>query len=172
MKTAFISKLSAFACLVSMTAVSCQNENEQIPVASVALDKTELILDEGTSETLNAVITPENATDKELIWSSADIQIATVSQDGKVTAVSAGETKIVVTSKSNSSAGAECTVTVNEVVEIIKVESITLDKDNISLYVGDSETLTATVKPDNATDKTVTWTSDNESIATVDNQAR
>ena len=134
-----------------------------IPVESVSLDKTELSLVEGDSETLTATVKPDNATDKTVTWSSSDGSVATVDANGKVTAVKEGTATI--TAKAGEKT-ATCTVTVAK--KVIAVESVTLNKESLALVEGDSETLTATVKPDNATDKSVTWSSSDSSVATVD----
>ena len=143
---------------------SCQVKVNKkiIPVESVKLDKTELELTEGDSETLVATVKPDDATDKTVTWSSSDDAVATV-EGGKITAVKPGTATITATAGEKS---ATCKVTVNK--RIIAVESVELNKTEIDLVEGDSETLVATVKPDDATDKTVTWTSSDPAVATVD----
>ena len=131
-----------------------------VPVSSVTLDKTMLSLSIGETETLTATVMPNNATDKTVVWTSSDESVAKV-VDGKVTAVKSGNATI--TAKCGGKT-AECIVTV-----IVPVSSVTLDKNELMLPVGDAATLVATVKPDNATSKNVTWSSSNESVATVDN---
>ena len=143
-------------CNVTVTAAA-------IAVTSVELDKTTLSLTEGESYTLKATVKPDNATDKTVTWSASDSKIATV-ENGKVTAVKAGTTKI--TAKAGDKT-ATCTVTVT--AGTVAVTSITLDKTTLSLAIGESYTLTATVKPDNATDKTVTWSTSDSKVATVSN---
>ena len=130
-----------------------------VPVESISLNKSELPLVKGASETLIANVTPDNATDKTVTWSSSNANIASVDQTGKVTAMAGGEA--VITAKAGSKE-AKCTVTIT-----VPVESITLDQTSISLEENQSTLLTATVKPDDATDKTVTWSSSNEKVATV-----
>ena len=132
-----------------------------IAVTSVTLDKTTLSLPEGGSATLKATVKPDNATDKTVTWSTSDSKVATV-KDGKVTAVKAGTAKITAKAGEKS---ASCTVTVTAAT--VAVTSVELDKTTMTLAVGESYTLTATVKPDNATDKTVTWSSSNTAVATV-----
>ena len=135
-----------------------------IDITSVTLNKTTLPLTEGDSETLTATILPDNATDKTLTWASDDTAIATV-VNGKVTAVKAGTANITATSANGKKA--TCAVTVK--AKIIDVTGVTFNKTTLSLTEGDSETLTATILPDNATDKTLTWASDDTAIATVVN---
>ena len=129
-----------------------------VSVTSVTLDKTSLSMKVGETETITATVNPSNATDKSVVWGSSDASIATVS-DGKVTAKKSGTATI--TAKSGSCV-AECKVTIS-----VDVESVTLDKTTLSLAVGETATLTANVKPDDATDKNVTWKSSDESVAKV-----
>ena len=131
-----------------------------IAVTSISLDKASLSIQVGDTETLTATIQPDNATDKAVVWTSSEDAIASVS-NGKITAHKSG--KATITAKSGT-CSAECEVTVS-----VNTESITLDKTTLSLAVGESTTLTATVKPDDATDKTVAWSSSDESVAKVDN---
>ncbi len=132
-----------------------------VAVEKVTLDKTTAALTVGDTTTLKATVTPDNATDKAVTWTSSDETVATV-KDGVVTAVKAGTATI--TAKAGDKT-ATCTVTVKD--KVVAVEKVTLDKTSAELTVGDTTTLKATVTPDNATDKTVTWTSSDETIATV-----
>ena len=134
-----------------------------VAVESVALNKTELSLEPGQSETLTATVLPENATDKAVTWATSNAQVATV-ENGKVTAIAEGEA--IVTAKAGEKEAA-CKVTVK--MGVVAVESVSLNKTVLSLEPGQSETLTATVLPENATDKTVTWTTSNAQVATVEN---
>ena len=138
-----------------------------IPVTEVKLDQTSVELEEGDSVTLKATVSPENATDKTVTWTSSDESIATVDENGKVTAVKAGNVTITATSGIQS---ATCSVTVKE--KVIPVTKVTLDQTSATLEVDGNVTLVATVTPDNATNKTVTWTSSDESIATVDENGK
>ena len=134
-----------------------------IPVESIELNKTELELVEGDSETLTATISPEDATNKTVSWSSSNTRVATV-KDGTITAVKEGE--VTITAKAGEKT-ASCKVVVAK--KVIPVESIVLDKDELELIIGESVTLVATVRPDDATDKSVFWTSSDETIASVSN---
>ncbi|MBU5626405.1 Ig-like domain-containing protein [Oscillibacter sp. MSJ-2] len=137
-----------------------------VPVASIELNKTALTLEVGKNETLTATVKPDNAEDKTVTWTSSDETVATV-ENGKVTAVKAGTATITAKAGEQS---ASCAVTVNEATPTpVPVASIELNKTALTLEVGKNETLTATVKPDNAEDKTVTWTSSDETVATVEN---
>ena len=132
-----------------------------VEVTSVTLSKAGLALTEGESETLIATVNPEDATDKSITWSSSDTSIATV-EEGKITALKEGSATITARAGDKS---ATCEVTVAK--KVIDVESIELSDSSLNLTEGESMTLTATVKPDNATDKSVTWTSSDPSIASV-----
>ena len=131
-----------------------------VAVTSITLDKTFLSMQVGETEAITAIVSPDNATDKTVEWGSSDVAVATVA-DGIITAKKSGEA--IITAKSGSCI-AECKVTIT-----VSAESVTLDKTSLSLAIGESATLTATVKPDDATDKTVAWSSSDESVAKVDN---
>lgn len=131
-----------------------------IPVEELILDKTSLEIIKGDTEIITATVKPDDATEKKVEWSSADETIATVDKNGKVTGTGGGVTTVTA---SIGDLEATCTVTVT-----VPVESITLDKTSLTMKVGETATLKATVKPDDATDKTVTWSSADKSIATVD----
>ena len=133
-------------------------------VTGVTLNKTNLNLEVGEEETLAATITPTNATNQSLTWKSDNEQVATVDANGKVTAVGVGTATITATAADGSGKTATCTVTVTPP----PVTGVTLDQTSLTLTEGETGTLIATVTPDNAADKTVTWTSSDESVATVD----
>ena len=136
------------------------------PATGISLNKDELTLTAGATETLTATVTPSDTTDT-VAWSSNKPEVATVDSTGKVTAVAPGEATITAKAGEKS---ASCAVTVNEATPTpVPVASIELNKTALTLEVGKNETLTATVKPDNAEDKTVTWTSSDETVATVEN---
>ena len=130
-------------------------------VTSVTLDKTSASLKAGETVTLTATVNPDDATDKTVTWSTSDASVATVT-NGVVTAVKVGTATI--TAKSGDKT-ATCTVT----VVATDVTSVTLDKTSVSLKAGETVTLTATVNPDDATDKTVTWSTSDASVATIIN---
>ena len=224
-----------------------------VAVTRVTLDKTSLDLIEGGTETLTATVSPDNATNKKVSWKSSDTAVATVDDNGKVTAVKAGSATITVTADGDKTA--TCSVKVTEQAKImitgntakvpvqggtaefkiqyntsytveieqaaqswlhfvetkamqsgtlvfkvdanegeartgkatvkdnagkvgaitltfeqdpfIAVTSVQIDPETAELEEGKTLELTATVLPDNATDKTVTWSTDNEDVATV-----
>jgi uncharacterized protein YjdB len=138
------------------------------PVTKVTLNTTSLTLTAGESATLTATVTPGDATNKTIKWSSSNPNVAAVS-GGKVTAVSAGES-VITAEAGNQKATCKVNVKAKEPVKppVVAVTKIVLNKTSMSLKVGASETLRATVTPANATDKTITWSSSNTKIATVD----
>ena len=136
------------------------------PVQSVGLNKTELALEVGKTGTLEAKVEPSDATNKNVTWSSSNSEVATV-DNGVVTAVSAGEAIITVTTEDGAKT-ATCKVTVNA-PQTVPVTGVTLDKAELTLEKGSTGTLKATVEPQNATNNTVTWSSSNPEVATVDN---
>ena len=135
-----------------------------IPVSGITLDKTSLNMTEGDEQTLSASITPSNATDKSVTWSSSNSSVALVSSSGVVTAKSAGTATITVTT-TDGGKKATCSVTVQ--AKTVSVTGVSLNKTSLSMTVGDTQTLTATVTPSNATDKSVSWSSSNASVAAV-----
>ena len=134
-------------------------------VDHVTLNQTTLTLEKGETETLTATVTPQNASNKNVTWSSSNNEVATVA-DGTVTAVGAGEATITVTTEDGGKT-ATCKVTVNA-PQTVPVTGVTLDETKLALEVGGSKTLTKTVTPTNATNQNVTWESDNTQVATVD----
>ena len=141
-----------------------------VDVEKVSLNKSATTLTEGESETLTATITPSNATgDKTVKWSSSNAEVAAVDSNGKVTAKKAGT--VVITATSSNRKTASCTVTVKQ--KEIAITGIGLNKSTTSLTEGESETLTATIAPSNATgDKTVKWSSSNAEVAAVDSNGK
>ncbi len=135
-----------------------------VPVESVELDRTSASMNVGDVLTLKATVTPADATENEVTWSTSDPSVATV-DGGKVTAVSKGTATITA---SCGGFTAECTVTVKEAQHIVPVTGITLDRTNAQMNVGDILTLKATVAPADATYPNVTWSTSDSSVATVD----
>lgn len=150
----------------ALTLAGCSKDDDPTPVTGITLDKTTLTLTVGQTANLTATVLPENAHDKTVVWQSSDTAVATISDAGLVTAISAGSATITAAAGGKS---ATCTVTVEPPVA---VGSISLDKTTLTLNRGGSGTLTATVLPDDATDKTVTWSSDKPDIATVDDNGK
>lgn len=134
-------------------------------VTDITLNKTEGTLAVGDTETLVATIAPAGATNKMVEWSSSDESVATVDENGKVTALKAG-TATITAKALDGDKTATFTLTVKEAAT-----SVTLNKTAIELSVGASETLTATIAPSGA-DDAVEWTTSDESVATVDENGK
>ncbi|MGN0807776.1 MAG: Ig-like domain-containing protein [Candidatus Coproplasma sp.] len=135
-----------------------------IAVENVSLDKNNSSLKVGETETLVATVSPADADNTNIIWSSSDETIATV-VNGVVTAKKAGQVTITATSAADSSKKASCSYTITNVAPT----SIELNRTTATIALADTLNLTATVLPSNATVKTVTWTSSDDNIATVVN---
>lgn len=136
-------------------------------VTSITLSETEKVLMMGSEPVeLRYSIQPLSAQGAELVWKSSAAGVASVDQSGRVTPVSPGQATITVTAKGTS---AQCEVTVIEKPEdVVDVASIALDRASLELTGAQSVKLTATVAPENATYKTVHWTSSDLSVAKVD----
>lgn len=137
-------------------------EPEPIAVTSVSLDKTEVALIIGESANVKAIVKPDDAANKEVKWTVANTSIATV-DEGEVTAVAVGETTLVVTTVDG---GHTATIPVKVTGEAVK--EIKLVGMPTEFTVGRSVTISAVITPDDATDKSVTFTSSNPGVATVE----
>ena len=134
-----------------------------IPVNGVSLNKSNLNMTIGSSETIINTISPSNASNKDVTWRSSNTSVATIDQNGKITAKKIGTTIITA-----SSSGYSATCTIN-VVDVIDLKGITINKTALTLKEKNSETLKITFNPSNATNKKITWKSSNTNIVTVDN---
>ena len=139
-----------------------------IPVESVSLDKTEYTFNTiGNTLQLKATVLPANATDTELVWSSDNEEVATVTSYGLITANGNGQAIISVTTKDKSKT-ATCTISVAQ-----WVKSIWLEKTTLALIVGDeAQIIVRLVHPNNANDKSYSWSSSDSGIATVDSSGK
>lgn len=124
-------------------------------------------MDEGGNQTLVALVSPDNATNKEVTWESSDATVASVGTNGMVNALKAGTAKITATAKDGSNVKGEIEITVNATSVAVTTVNFTA---NEKMFVGKTQQLTAVVLPTNATDKTVTWKAEPTSVATVDNK--
>ena len=142
-----------------------------IPVSGVSLNKNSLVITLGAtpenSETLIAVVNPEDATNKNLSWSSDNAPVATVDENGKVTGFTVGAATITVTTADGGKTD-ECIVS----VENASVTGVSLNKTALTLTTGQFETLTATISPPSAPNKNVSWASSNTDVATVDSNGK
>ena len=135
------------------------------PVTGVTLNKTILTLNKGATETLRATVSPSDALNKKVTWTSSNTSAVTVNNSGKVTAAAPGMSIVTVTTDDGSHT-AVCFVTVTD--RIVVVSSVKLNKTSLTLEEGKTETLNATVSPSNALNKAVVWDSSNSKAASVD----
>lgn len=138
---------------------------EPVLVESIVISETDITLVVGGSLTLTATVSPGDALDKTLRWSSSDSSVVTVSS-GRVTAVSEGTAVITVSSVDG---GAVATCNVHVTLMEYPVNSISLSDTRLTMGVGDDWTLTVTFNPSNATDRTIVWTSSDTDVVTVEN---
>ncbi len=131
------------------------------PVSGVVVSPSTLSLGVGGTQQLTATVSPDDASDKSVIWSSSLPRFATVSPTGLVTGVADGSTDVTATTVDGSFVS-KCTVTVTT-----GVSGVVVSPKTASINVGGTQQLTATVSPDNATNKNVTWSSATPGVATV-----
>ena len=162
----FLLKLMFLAIPLGMIACSDSEDEPETPnveVTSVTVSPESINMVIGDTERLTLTILPENASVKSGTWASSDEAVATVSQDGTVTAVAEGTAVITVTAGSKS---ATCNVTVT--AERIEIESIEISPAEVTLtQIGETAQLTAQVMPEDATYTEITWTTSDEGIVTV-----
>ena len=135
-----------------------------IYVTSISLNATSVTLTEGNTKQLEATVSPNNATNKTVTWSSDNTSVATVSSSGLVTAKSAGSATITCKAVDGSGKQATCFVTVKS--STVEPTGITISPSSKTITVGETFYASYTLTPSNAT-TTVTWSSDNSSIASV-----
>ena len=133
---------------------------------AVILNKESVTIEKGETTQLIATIDSGGSDDITITWSSDDESIATVDNEGTVTAISEGTATITATTNDGTNLSASCEVTVTPKT----VKSISLDEKAITLERNETAQLTVTVLPEDADNKAVTWSSDDESIATVDDE--
>ncbi|MDR1200175.1 MAG: Ig-like domain-containing protein, partial [Tannerellaceae bacterium] len=162
----FLNLAAAMAIAISAaTFVACGDDDDKsVEVSSVMVTPSTLTLKVGEKQTLNAAVEPQNATDKTVTWSSSAPAIAEVNAStGEVTAIAVGTAGITATTANGKIS--KCAVTVAE--NVIGVTGVRITPATLALKAGDKQTLAATVEPENATDKTVTWSSSAATIAEV-----
>lgn len=133
------------------------------PVEKIELEESRFNVGNGSTHKLTYKVMPENADDQNITWVSDDPDIAAVSKAGVVTGKGTGTCTITGTANDGSGVTATAEVTV-----ITAVKKIALSDKTLSLIVGDSDSVSAEVTPQNATDTTLLWSSSDESVATVD----
>ncbi len=141
-------------------------DDQKISVKGVSLNATTATVEAGNTYQLTATVQPTNATNTNVTWSSDKTDIATVDEKGLVTAKAAGTANITVTTEDGSKT-ATCAVTVTaKEEETVAVTGVTISERE-EVTVGNTLKLTATIAPNNATNKNVTWTSSAENVATI-----
>lgn len=148
-------------------------ETQYIKVESITLSTTDLNLKVGGQETLSAVILPETATDKTLIWDSSDTSVVSLTKldntNYKIIAAGTGSAEITVSSV-DSGVKQICKVTVTEETSNIPVVSVALNAPSLNLNINDNYQLLPVFDPVNATNQNVTWKSSDVSVASVSSQ--
>ena len=147
------------SCKVTVKAKASSN----VPVTGIKLNTTSVTMSEGTSYTLKATISPSNATNKTVLWSSSNTAVAGMKSGGVINAKKPGTCTI--TAKTNNGKTATCKVTVTPAPTSVK-----LNYSALTMTEGTKFTLKATVSPSNAGNKTVTWSSSNKNVAVVTNK--
>ena len=135
-----------------------------IKVTKISLSASTLLTKVGCTEKITATVTPTNADNRAVTWSSSAPTVASVDQSGNIIAKSVGNATITVKAKDGSGVTATCWVNVTD----IKVTSITLNKTTLNIKTGATEQLTAKVQPTDATNSKVTWSSNDKDVAEVD----
>ena len=139
-----------------------------VKVSRITLSaSTGLALTKGQTQKLTATVAPANATNKAVTWKTSDKNVATVSENGLVTAVGGGDATITCTAQDGSGVKATCKVTVT-----VPVSGIQLSQTSAALTVGDTLTLTKTIYPSDATNQAVTWMSSSDAVASVDSNGK
>ena len=172
--TAIITAMAADGSGVSKSVtvtVTDSDVTDPVKVSSIVLEPDTLTFNKlNTKKTIRASVQPEDADNKNIEWSSNNETVATVSQTGEVTAKANGTAKITATAADGSGVKAEAEVEVNDPDEVpaVKVTKITFSPKSLTFdKIGDKKTITATVLPADAANKNLTWSSDNETVATV-----
>ena len=131
------------------------------PPTSIEISQRSATLDAGKTMQLTATVLPENAEDTTVVWRSSAPEIAMVDAAGVVSAIKSGTAVITASAKGDSSLEASCMVTVQQLPVQINVTG------EECIYIGSSTQLTATVLPENADDRKVTWSSSKPDVASV-----
>lgn len=139
-------------------------EIKPVVVESISVDRTSITMTHGGTDKITAKVNPFNVPDTSITYSSNNTNIVTADKSGNLKAVGVGTTTITVISNYTPTVRTTITVTVNPVA----VTGLSLSKGNTTLDVGGTLSVSATVSPSNATNKGVTWSSSNSSVATVD----
>ena len=163
MKKVYLLLLAALFATVSCDIIPKTDHQAFIETTGVSFDKTSLTIYPGDWVKIEATVSPSDATSTYKIWTSSNDKVATVDGWGRVSGVAPGE--CIIKAKTDSGACIDsCKVTVLPIDET----SVSIDPTKLDVYYDETGTVTATVEPSNATYKTVTWASADETIATID----
>lgn len=138
-----------------------------VPVESIVASTNYLSINVGETRQITYNILPANATDKTVTYSSSDNSKVSVDQLGNIRALEEGDVLITITCSNGVST--DCQVVVSAVSEVVAVTGISLSKSSLSMHTGDSVNLTANITPTTATNKSVTWESNEPTIASIAN---
>ena len=139
-----------------------------ILVTNLIMSQPSAELQVGNTMNLSVTVSPSNATNQSVNWSSSNSNVATVDSNGVVTAKGTGNATITATSADGTGIKRTCAVKVVPRTDpVIKISSLSMSKTSASLDIGDTLSLSVTVSPSNATNKSVTWSSTDTSVATV-----
>ena len=136
-----------------------------VSVSAISLSDSSATINVGNTRQLTATIAPTDATNKGISFASSNTAVATVNSSGLVTAVAAGNAVITATTDDGRKT-ANCTI--NVTIPVISVFSADLNENAITINIGSSRQLTTTILPSNATNKNISYTSSNTTVATVD----
>lgn len=154
--------ISFFVSLVFL--VSCKEENSNILVESIKIEGN--YITDGSSSQLSVTVLPEDATNKEVEWSVSDTDIASITQDGLIAAISNGNIEVIATAKDGSGISAKKLFSVSGVV--VDVASITISGSDIT--DGLPKQLTSAIEPADATYQEIKWSVSDETVAVIGNE--
>ena len=140
-------------------------------VTSVVLNQTELTMKPDDTIQLTATVYPTNATNKKLVWTSSNDEVAMVTDEGFVLAMAEGEADITATSAENSSIKAVCHIKVeNEKEPVVTIVGIKFEESPVTISMGDTKKLNVIFNPVDATNKQLEWKSTKTSVVDVDQE--
>ena len=136
-----------------------------VPASAISLNTNNLTLGIDETSQLVAYVYPSNTTNKQVTWESSDPSVATVTSNGLVRAIAPGTATVTARTTDGSNLSASCLVTVEKRL----ITSLSLNQSKVVMYVGETAQLLAEIAPENASDKTLAWTSASPTVASVDN---
>ena len=148
------------------------DQEQSVPVTGITLSQENVVLKVDELEFVDAIILPDNATNKKVIWKSSDLSVVDIAWSGEnnlngmIVARNAGKATITATTEDGNFV-AQCEVTVNGEDNSIPVTGITLSESSVTLNVGDYQVISASLLPFDATNTNVIWTSDNPAVASL-----